>query len=273
LVEIVAYTEVAPEVQAATPTLQLPTPTPAPQAPQAPPGPQVGYVEDIQPMFERSCSACHSAAARTMGLQTTAFRPLMEGSLNGPVVVPGDPEASKLWQMVGTGKMPLTGALPLEQQQIVYEWIKEGAAERRAPKPVPQAVAALPQATAVTTAPSTWLTLGPDAELEAVPDGCPPDDDLATLVSSDLILPVSCGAIPNDADLAALLGKVGLQPAVGGTPAAVASGASPGAAQSSGISATAVISEAAPVAAAPAVPRAGARRPSGCRSLPRKTPT
>jgi hypothetical protein len=258
LVEIVAYTEVAPEVQAATPTLQLPTPTPAPQAPQAPPGPQVGYVEDIQPMFERSCSACHSAAARTMGLQTTAFRPLMEGSLNGPVVVPGDPEASKLWQMVGTGKMPLTGALPLEQQQIVYEWIKEGAAERRAPKPVPQAVAALPQATAVTTAPSTWLTLGPDAELEAVPDGCPPDDDLATLVSSDLILPVSCGAIPNDADLAALLGKVGLQPAVGGTPAAVASGASPGAAQSSGISATAVISEAAPVAAAPAVPRAGA---------------
>ena len=212
LVEIVGYTSVEPVAQAATPALNLPTPTPIPQAPL---GPQVGYVEDIQPLFERSCSACHSAAARTMGLQTTAYRALMEGSLNGPVVTPGDPEASKLWQMVGAGKMPLTGPLPPAQQHIVYAWIKEGAAERRASKPSPQVAASAPPNNAA-SAPvaSTWLTIGPGAELDAVPDACEAASDLATLVSSDLILPVSCGAIPNEADLAGILSKVGLRPAV-----------------------------------------------------------
>jgi hypothetical protein len=73
-----------------------------------------------------------------MGLQTTAYATLMAGSINGPVVVPGDPEASKLWEMIGSGKMPLTGPLPMDQRQLVYDWIKAGAAERRAPAPVPR---------------------------------------------------------------------------------------------------------------------------------------
>ena len=67
-----------------------------------------------------------------MGLQTTAYAPLMAGSQNGPVVVPGNPDASKLWEMVGQGKMPATGPLPTDEQQLVREWIAQGAAEHRA---------------------------------------------------------------------------------------------------------------------------------------------
>jgi hypothetical protein len=232
LVEIVDYmaieTAVEEPAQAATLAALLPTPTPVSQAPQAPNGPQVGYVEDIQPIFERSCSSCHSAAARIMGLQTTTYRALMAGSDNGPVVSPGDPEGSKLWAMVGVGKMPLTGPLPLAEQQIVYEWIKEGAAERRAPKPAPAPVQTTTAVRASVTEPiiTTWLSIGAQTPLTDVPDACEEGGDLAMLVSSDLILPISCGAIPNDADLARVLSKVGLRPA-GATAAAAQSGSAP----------------------------------------------
>jgi hypothetical protein len=218
LVEIVGYTVVTEDALASaqSPTLSavLPTPTPAALTPQ---GPQIGYVEDIQPIFERSCTACHSAAARIMGLQTTTYRALMEGSDNGVVVIPGDPDNSKLWEMVSQGKMPATGPLPPDEQQIVYEWIVQGAAERRAaPPPAPtqppvaQAGAQQPARTTV----GTWLTVGPGTKLTDVPDACEPASDLGSLVSSDLILPISCGVIPNDADLARILSRVGLRPAV-----------------------------------------------------------
>ncbi len=224
LVEIVGYTVVTPDALAdagavtlaallPTPTAAAPTPTVAP----APTGPQIGYVEDIQPLFERSCSACHSAAARVMGLQTTTYRTLMEGSSNGVVVIPGDPENSKLWEMVSQGKMPATGPLPPEEQQIVYNWIAQGAAERRAvprtapaqPSPAP-AVAQQPRRTSA----ETWLAVGTNMKLTDVPDACAPAANSGGLVSSDLILPVSCGVIPNDADLTRILARVGLRPAV-----------------------------------------------------------
>ena len=240
LVEIVGYTVVTPDALAdagaVTLAAVLPTPTAASPTPTAAPavaGLQIGYIEDIQPIFIRSCSACHSAAARIMGLQTTSYRTLMEGSDNGVVVIPGDPDNSKLWEMVSQGKMPATGPLPLAEQQIVYEWIVQGAAERRAiPRPAPSQQTAAPAVVQQSPrlAAGTWLAVGPGTKLTDVPDACAPAADLGALVSSDLILPVSCGAIPNDADLARILSKVGLRPAVaaatGGSAAAPARSAS-----------------------------------------------
>ena len=162
----------------------------------APDGPTLGYVEDIQPMFERSCSACHNAAAKIMGLQTTLYAPLMAGSQNGPVVVPGNPDGSKLWEMVGQGKMPATGALPAAEQQLVREWIAQGAAEYRA-QPASAATAA--------TGDTTWFTVV-RPPLLAVNDACAeqPQAD-KTLVSADLIAPISCGAPPAAAEMKSLV--------------------------------------------------------------------
>lgn len=266
VVEVVDYTAVdAPPAQAATPTLAMPTPTPA----LLPPGPQIGYVEDIQPLFERTCSACHNAAARIMGLQTTTYATLMAGSTNGPVVVPGNPEASKLWEMIGAGKMPLTGPLPMEERQLVYDWIKAGAAERRAPTP--------------TTAPNPpdrplasnqdddiWLTIGAGVKVDAVPDGCTISSDQSMYVSSDLILPISCGAVPNQAALTAVLAKVGLAPALANSAqSAASSGNAAPAPASGGVAATTTVADApantAPVAAA--VPRAGAVANAGATGI------
>lgn len=237
LVEIVGYTVVeALDASAAqTPMLAALLPTPTPAVPVAQ-GPQVGYVEDIQPIFDRSCAACHSAAARIMGLQTTTYRGIMAGSDNGPVVIPGDPERSKLWEMVSQGKMPVTGPLPPDEQQLVYEWIKQGAAERRAAPPAPPAQQATAQTAAARTSAAkpvvtTWLTVGPGVKMTEVPDACNDGLPHETLVSSDLILPISCGAIPNDADLARILARVGLRPASSSMPRGNASTGADGSAQ------------------------------------------
>ncbi|MFN3983380.1 MAG: hypothetical protein ACK4SA_23645, partial [Caldilinea sp.] len=103
------------------------------------------------------------------------------------------------------------------EQQIVYEWIVQGAAERRAappPTPTQPLVAQAGAQQPARTAAGTWLTVGPGTKLTDVPDACAPASDLGSLVSSDLILPISCGVIPNDADLARILSRVGLRPAV-----------------------------------------------------------
>ena len=97
--------------------------------------PHVGYAEDIQPVFGRVCVNCHGPAVQLQGLQVTEYATLMKGSLNGPVVVPGDPAASKLWQMLESGKMPLLGVLTDGEKALVRQWILEGAAQRRAAQP------------------------------------------------------------------------------------------------------------------------------------------
>ena len=174
VVEIVDYVVVTPTVEAqAFPTAS---------------GPTIGYNEDIKPLFERSCSACHNVVAKTMGLQTTTYRALMAGSQNGPVIVPGDPDASKLWEMVGQGKMPATGPLPAHEQAIVREWIAQGAAERRAP---------VTAASAPANGDGAWYALN-NVTLAAVDEPCettPMGADY--LVSSDLIRPLSCGLAPS----------------------------------------------------------------------------
>jgi hypothetical protein len=264
LVELVGYTAVsAPAAQAATPTLAIPTPTAAPR----PAGPQIGYIEDIQPLFERTCGACHSAAVRLQDLQTTAYAPLMAGSVNGPVVVPGAPEASKLWEMIDTGKMPLLGTLSMNQRQLVYDWIKAGAAEHRAPAPVAATAPNTPaKPLTVSNGGDTWLAIGPSNKIENVADACAPADEQPLYVSSDLILPISCGAIPNEAALTAVLAKVGLAPAVAnatqnraapaGAAGDVTATVALTAASTEATTGASTDAEAAPVAAA--VPRTGA---------------
>lgn len=207
----------------------------------APVGPTIGYVEDIQPLFESRCAACHNVAARLKGLQVTAYGPLMSGSISGTVVIPGDVENSKLWQLVSTGVMPQTGKLPDDEIALITAWIAQGAAERRAPPP-PVAVvneappaaapAAQPEETAANDEPQSWYMVADAAPLAAVTsDGCEAETpEMQRLVSTELILPVACGAPPEAAAVNALRAKYDLP---GATAVAAAGGgaAKPAAAQ------------------------------------------
>lgn len=190
---------------AANPIVLVPTATPTRRTatPSKPPEQILGYVEDIQPLFNRSCRACHSGIVKSAGLQVTEYAALMAGSNKGPVVVPGDADASLLWQQVGAGKMPLTGALPAAERALVLNWILAGAPEQR---PVDE------PALAPTPAPNSdpaensrlWLTVEDD-NINAVPETCKTNvTSPKQLISSELFLPISCGIAPRMAELSSL---------------------------------------------------------------------
>ncbi|MBX3014344.1 MAG: hypothetical protein KF832_22670 [Caldilineaceae bacterium] len=169
--------------------------------------PTVGYVEDIQPIFQRTCIACHSGVVKQMNLQVTAYASLMAGSMSGPVVIPGDAESSVLWQVIESGKMPMIGELPAADKALVRQWIELGALERRATQVITTTTVA-----EAASANERWLTLGP-LNVAPVNDVCTaPVAEPLQVVSQDLILPISCGIEPPEPQLTALLQSLALIP-------------------------------------------------------------
>jgi formate dehydrogenase gamma subunit len=115
-----------------------PSPTPAPSATPAPtaamdgeaPTPEVAavasWVEDIAPLLQAKCAACHGPAALG-GLDLTSYETTLAGGANGPAVVPGDVEASLLVRRQQAGGHP--GQLTPEELEAVIAWVLAGAPE------------------------------------------------------------------------------------------------------------------------------------------------
>lgn len=151
-----------------------------------------GFDEDIQPLFEENCGACHSSVVQQADLQVTEYEPLMAGGLNGPVVEPGAPDASSLWTQIRSGAMPMVGELGDDEKALIYNWIVAGAT-RQGTEPAPAA--------------AMWLRLS-DEDFTRAPNECAQDGGTVPFVSAQLALPASCAAIPNADQIAAYLPKV-----------------------------------------------------------------
>ncbi|MCE7987694.1 MAG: hypothetical protein DYG89_41545 [Caldilinea sp. CFX5] len=165
----------------------------------------VGYQEDIQPIFQRTCIACHSGVVKQLNLQVTAYEPLMAGSMRGPVVIPGDPTNSVLWQVLESGKMPLIGALPAADKTLVRRWIELGALAQRATEVVTRTTPLDENRSA-----ERWLRVGA-LNVDSVSDVCAnPADEPLQVVNNDLILPISCGVEPQAGQLTPLLQSLAL---------------------------------------------------------------
>jgi hypothetical protein len=89
------------------------------------------YRDEIQPLLQRSCLPCHNARAKQGGLDLSTREGLLRGSEHGPVVTPGNPDASALYKAVAhitEPGMPFKGKkLPDEAIARIAEWIKAGA--------------------------------------------------------------------------------------------------------------------------------------------------
>lgn len=123
-----------------TPTPE-PTPTPAPTATPAPEGEEgsdagtgegsgdgtaaVTYSNTLQEMFVSQCGACHGTSG---GLDVTTYEALLAGGTSGPGIVPGDLEASVVYQRQ-TASDPHFGQFSEEDLTILEEWILAGAPE------------------------------------------------------------------------------------------------------------------------------------------------
>ena len=80
-------------------------------------------------ILDKSCIGCHGAQGG-VNLQTYSEVVNGENSSGQPVVTAGDPSASRLHEVVSTGKMPL-GASKLCDAKIeaIRKWIADGAAD------------------------------------------------------------------------------------------------------------------------------------------------
>lgn len=90
----------------------------------APTAADVTYAE-LQPAFEATCGMCHGATA-TLGLNVTTYETLLAGSDNGPVIVPGETENSKILSILADGHF---AHLDDETFALLEQWIATGAPE------------------------------------------------------------------------------------------------------------------------------------------------
>jgi len=151
----------------------------------------LGYEEDVQPIFETVCVICHGDTLQSGGLKVIEYDTLMAGGLNGPVVIPGAPEASKLWTNIHRNIMPMVGELSPMQKATVNAWISGGALEKRAVADKDRQL---------------WLAI--DAEdFKAQANTCAEADGPANLISRDLVAFATCGAAPALTQVAGLLPK------------------------------------------------------------------
>ncbi|MCJ7779211.1 MAG: c-type cytochrome [Acidimicrobiia bacterium] len=86
------------------------------------------FSRDVLPIFEENCGACHGSLG---GWNSDTYRAVMTTGNDAPVVIPGDPDASLLVQLLrdpGTRSMPPRGMLPEREIQLIIDWIASGAA-------------------------------------------------------------------------------------------------------------------------------------------------
>ncbi len=103
------------------------------------------YVRDIAPLFRAKCVACHGAVRQKADLRLDAGQLVLEGSKNGPIVIPRKPEESSLLTVLVAAKGEMRAHMPPEGEgepfpekeiSLIREWVKAGA---KAPtEPVPE---------------------------------------------------------------------------------------------------------------------------------------
>jgi len=109
--------------QTATP---LPTHIPTNTPPPGGSGPPT-YDNFVGPLFQQKCAMCHGASAAG-GLNLITYADAIKGAKDGPVIIPGNADGSKLVQVQSAGGHP--GQLSADELAQVVAWIASGALEK-----------------------------------------------------------------------------------------------------------------------------------------------
>jgi hypothetical protein len=84
----------------------------------------------VRPLLSTHCISCHSAEAAKGGIRLDDPEMLGAGDSEEPVVLPGDPDGSRLIQVVrytADVKMPPAGPIPAAAVRTLEEWVNRGA--------------------------------------------------------------------------------------------------------------------------------------------------
>jgi hypothetical protein len=94
------------------------------------------FEKDIRPILKAHCFDCHGEGEKLKGgLDLRLRRLMLKGGDEGPVIVPGKPDRSRLFKLVHSGEMPKREKkLTREQIELIKQWIATGAKTAR-PEP------------------------------------------------------------------------------------------------------------------------------------------
>jgi uncharacterized membrane protein len=93
----------------------------------------VSFVDDVKPILQTHCIRCHNDETIMAGLNMMNREQIMKGSDRGPILIPGQPDKSLLYEATllpanESHSMPATGPkLTDPEREIVRKWIEEGA--------------------------------------------------------------------------------------------------------------------------------------------------
>lgn len=100
---------------------------------------KVTYVDHVLPIFRNACLNCHNPDKKKAGLDLTTYQAAMGGSENGPVIKPGQAEASLIFKVCAQTeepKMPPKGdKLTDAEMGLLKNWIAGFALETSSSKP------------------------------------------------------------------------------------------------------------------------------------------
>lgn len=87
------------------------------------------YAADIQPLFQAKCLRCHGDKTRKADLNLATPTGVLKGGESGPVIVPGQPDTSLLYEKVHSGEMPPDEKDRLSEAEVksIQRWIAAGA--------------------------------------------------------------------------------------------------------------------------------------------------
>jgi hypothetical protein len=93
--------------------------------------PQAEFFESrVRPVLAQHCYSCHGAKRQRAGLRLDSREMLLKGAEDGPVVVPGQPQSSRLLRVIrqeGEIKMPPNVKLSARAVDDLTAWVKMGA--------------------------------------------------------------------------------------------------------------------------------------------------
>ena len=100
----------------------------------------ITFESHVRPILKAQCFHCHGEDPELPGgLDVRLVRLMIAGGDSGAAIVPGDAEASLLWERIASDEMPEGNKkLSLEQKQTIRNWINAGA---RTSRPEPEDVA------------------------------------------------------------------------------------------------------------------------------------
>lgn len=92
-----------------------------------PPNTDISFANDIQPIFNANCVACHNGSLKPNLSEGNSYTSITV--TNPEHIVPNDADGSVLYQrLIGIGNlMPPSGSLSNKNISLVKNWINQGA--------------------------------------------------------------------------------------------------------------------------------------------------